>query len=304
MAFEAADRSGLRVIMGKVMMDVGSYGGGAAWPQPKTLAVSLAEADWLAGRWHGADRGRLEYAVSPRFALACSRELLREAARLAARHHCYVQTHLSENRDEVAAAAEMFPECDHYTDIYDAAGLLGSGTVFGHCLHLSDAEIRQLAKSGAAVAHCPTSNLFLGSGLFPLDRLRAAGLRIGLGSDVGAGPELNMWRVMRAAIETQTARRVFDEPVPPLTTSQAFHLATRGGAEVLGKQAMVGRLEPGFEADLQVIDLNSVLPYGGRFGESAPTVDADEIIALCVYRAGPAAVVESCVRGRVVSGNH
>jgi guanine deaminase len=298
MAFEAADRSGLRVIMGKVMMDVGSYGGGADWPQPKTLQVSLAETDWLARHWHGADGGRLEYAVSPRFAVTCSHELMLEAARLADRHGCYIQTHLSENRDEIAAVARLFPQSAHYAGVYDAAGLLGSRTVLGHCVHLTRTEIKSLARRHAAVAHCPTSNFFLNSGLCPLDRLRAAGLRIGLGSDVAAGPELNLWQVMRSAIETQNARRAFDESVPELTPAHAFHLATRGGAEALGKEKIIGTIEPGFEADLLVLDATKILPYRGRFIDTAPPRTPEEILALCVYRATPAAVIDVFVRGR------
>jgi guanine deaminase len=244
----------------------------------------------------------LEYVLSPRFAVSCSMELMREAARLATNHGCAIQTHLSENSAEIAAVAALFPDARHYTDVYHRAGLLTPRTVLGHCLHLSAAEINTLAESHACVAHCPTSNLFLSSGVCPLDRLHAAGLTIGLGSDVAAGPELNLWQVMRSAIETQKIRRMHIESVPELTPAQAFFLATQGGAEVVGQGQSIGALEPGREADVLVLDLNAVLPYGGRFDLGVEPLTAEAIVTLCVYRAGPAAVVEARVRGRLVSG--
>ena len=300
LAFEAADRSGLRVLMGKVMMDVGSYGRARDLPPDKARRLSVDESRALLDAWHGRDGGRLEYVLSPRFAVSCSMELMREAAQLAAARGCAIQTHLSENRDEIATVAARFPGARDYTDVYRRAGLLTPRTVLGHCLHLSASEIDALAAAGAGVAHCPTSNLFLGSGLCPLDRLRAAGLRIGLGSDVAAGPELNLWQVMRSAVETQMARRLQDPSVPELTPAQAFFLATRGGADVVGQGASLGTLDPGREADVLVLDLNAVLPYGGRFAAETTPPTADDVITLCVYRGGPAATVEARVRGRVV----
>ncbi len=300
LAFEAAERSGLRVLMGKVMMDEGSYGRAAGLPAEDARRLSLEETRGLIEAWHGRDRGRLEYVVSPRFALSCSMELMQAAAGLAARHGCAIQTHLSENHAEIAAVAARFPAARDYTDVYHRAGLLTPRTVLGHCLHLSAAEIDTLTQAQATIAHCPTSNFFLNSGLCPLDRLRAAGLRLGLGSDVAAGPELNLWQVMRSALETQKARRFYDDSVPELTPAQAFFLATQGGAGVIGQEKTLGLLEPGREADLLVLDLNAVLPYGGQFSPGAGSLTAEEIIALCVYRAGPAAVVETRVRGRVV----
>ena len=127
--------------------------------------------------------------------------------------------------------------------MYDRCGLLTPRTVLGHCLHLSDREIAVLAERGAKVAHCPTANFFLTSGLLPMDRLRAAGIGIGLGSDVGAGTELNLWQVMRAAVETQKARSYYEPGTPLLQPAEAFHLATQGGAEVMGLGQIVGTLE-------------------------------------------------------------
>ena len=291
-AFRAAERSGLRVTLGKVMMDVGSYGGLA----PETiLELSLAQSERLCQRWQGAGGGLLGYAFSPRFAVSCSEAMMRAAGELARKHGAIVQTHLAENFGEIEAVRGLFPEARDYTDVYDRCGLLGPRTVLGHCLHLSDREVATLAERGAAVAHCPTANFFLNSGLLPLGRLRAAGVRVGLGSDVGAGPEVNLWQVMRSALDTQKARSYHEPGVVPLTAAEAFHLATQGGAEVLGLGEVVGSLEVGKEADLVVLDRAALGPYG-----AVEELRAEELITLCVYRGGPRATVASFVRGRAV----
>ncbi len=295
-AFQAAGRSGLRVIMGKMMMDVGSYG---ALDPEQIIAVSLEESERLCRRWHGANGGLLGYAVSPRFAVACSEEMMRAAGDLAARHGAYVQTHLAENRAEIATVLQQFPWARDYTEIYEKCGLLGPRTVLGHCIHLNAREHATISASGAAVAHCPTANLFLRSGILPLDTVRAAGLRIGLGSDVAAGPELNLWRVMRGVIESQQARSFYEAIVAVPTPAEALYLATQGGAEALGMGSIIGTLDVGKEADLTVIDPGTLLPYG-READARMDLTAEDIVSLCVYRGGPEAVVSTYVRGRKV----
>lgn len=295
-AFHAAAQSGLRVIMGKMMMDVGSYGKHHPTQIP---AISIQETERLCKAWHGAGGGLLEYAVSPRFALACSEELMRAAGEVAARHGAYIQTHLSENLAELEAVRQQFPTARDYADVYDRCGLLTPRTVLGHCVHLSPRERALLAERGAAVAHCPTANLFLRSGILPLDRTRAAGLRIGLGSDVAAGPELNLWRVMRGAIESQKARSFYEENVDVPSPAAALHLATQGGAEALGKGEVIGSFEIGKEADLTVIDYGALLPYR-RSSKATNDLTGEDIVSLCIHRGGPEQVVETFVRGRSV----
>jgi guanine deaminase len=292
-AFEAAERSGLRVILGKVMMDDGSYGG---LPPEKILPLSLEQSERLCRKWHGRDGGRLGYAFSPRFAVTCSEELMREAGLLARKYDAYIQTHLSENHDEIAAARRRFPQYPNYTAVYEACGLLGDRSVLGHCIHLAEEEIEMLAASRSAVAHCPTSNLFVNSGIMPFDRLLAAGLRIGLASDVAGGPELNLWQVMRSAIESQKARSFYEPGVRVPTTAEMFHLATLGGAAALGKERTIGTLEVGKDADIVALDLAAVQAYGSR-GNMHCDLSAEEIVTLLVYRGGPAAVIETFVRG-------
>lgn len=296
LGFQAAERSGLRVIMGKMMMDLGSYG---SLQPKKILSVSLLESERLCRKWHGAAHGRLEYAFSPRFAVACSEKLMRSAGELAKKYGAYLQTHLAENREEIEKVRNLHMWARDYTDVYKQCGLLTPKTVLGHCIHLSDDEIREIATAGSVIAHCPTSNFFLGSGLMKLDRLRAAGIAVGLGSDVAAGPELNMWQVMRSAMETQKARGFYEAGVPPLQIGQAFHLATAGGAHALGKEKNIGTLEIGKEADLLVVDLTALLPYA-KDRASLPGLSKEDVLALCVYRGGPHATHATYVRGRCV----
>ena len=295
-SFQAAANSGLRIIMGKTMMDVGTYG--TLQPR-KILSVSLMESERLCRKWHGQGDGLLEYAFSPRFALACSERLMRAAGDMARDFGCYVQTHLSENREECERVRHIFPSATDYTDVYEKAGLIGPRTILGHCIHLSERERTALAEAGASVAHCPTANLYLSSGIMPLGEHRAAGIKIGLGTDVAAGPELNLWQVMRSAIESQKARGFYKEGVLVPTPAQALHLATQGAAEVLGKGSVIGSLDVGKEADLTVMDVATLLPYHGsatKFEELTP----DDMLALCIYRGGPQAVLETFVRGRSV----
>ncbi len=295
-AFHAAFESGLRVIMGKMMMDVGSYGS----HQPtKILSISVAETERLIRKWHGANDGLIEYAVSPRFAVTCSEKLMRTAGELAREYGTYLQSHLAENPEELSKVKHLFQWAEDYTAVYDKCGLLGERTVLGHCLHLSDREHARLAETGASIAHCPTANLFLRSGILPLDRVRVAGIRVGLGSDVAAGPELNLWRVMRCCLESQKARAFYEKETDVPSPAGVLHLATQGAAEALGKGRTIGSFDIGKEADLTVIDFAALLPYR-KSSKVANDLTTDDVVSLCVHRGGPEAVVETFVRGRSV----
>ena len=185
--FEAAETHGIRAILGKVMMDRSTYD---RVIEPSTiLERSLRESADLIARWHGADDGRLGYAVTPRFAVSCSADMLRESAALAKATGSWWQTHVSEDPFEIAEVGRLFPDALDYVDVYDRAGGLGERTVLAHAVHLSDRELGRLIDTGTRVAHCPASNLFIGAGLMPLARYREAGLAMGLGSDVSGGPE-------------------------------------------------------------------------------------------------------------------
>ena len=295
-AFHAAVASGLRIIMGQMMMDVGSYG----QLQPTKIAsISLHESDRLCKMWHGAGEGLIEYAFSPRFAATCSEKLMRGAAELAKSHGAYLQTHLAENLEEVAKVRHQYPWAKDYTDVYEKCGILTARTMLGHCLHLSEREREVIAGSGASVAHCPTANLFLQSGILALEKIRGAGIGVGLGSSVASGPELNMWQVMRSSIESQKARSFYDKEAEIPTPAGALYLATQGAAEALGKGEMIGTFDVGKDADLTVMDYSALLPYRpvAKVGEG---LSAEEIVSVCVYRGGAHAVLETWVRGRSI----
>lgn len=293
--FAAADSSGLRAIIGKVMMDRHSYGD---LEPDKILPVSLDQTRRLIARWHGAAGGRLEYAVSPRFAVSCSPEMMRAAGDLAREHGTWIQTHLSESHLEIQTVRELFPEFPDYTSVYEGCGLLGPKTILGHCIHLTPGERAQLRDSGSLIAHCPTSNIFLRSGIMPWDTIVAEKIPFGLASDVAGGPELSMWRVMRCALESQIARS-FTAPCRIPTSAEIFHQATQGAADALGKGSQLGSLEPGKEADAVLLDLAEILPAAHPSAPD-PAATADDLLPLLIHRAGPESTLATLVAGRVV----
>ncbi len=294
--FRAAEAHGIRAIVGKVMMDRITYD---ATIDPTTiLDRSLRETADLIARWHGRDDGRLQYAVTPRFAVSCTADLLRESASLARSTGAYWQTHLSEDRGEIAEVARLFPESLDYVDVYDRAGGLGERTVLAHAVHLSDRELARLVETGTRVAHCPASNLFLASGVMPLARYLQAGLTIGLGSDVSAGPDLSIFTAMRVGAYAKNALAVAgfgaDHAMTPLDW---LRMGTLGGAAVLGLDDRIGSLEAGKEADLIAIDPSFVAPVPGVIDD-----DPDDIVSRLMFRTHPDMVRAAWVRGRRLEG--
>ena len=295
--FRAAEAHGIRAIVGKVMMDRGTYD-----PVIEPTAIldqSLAETTRLIERWHRAADGRLRYAVTPRFAVTCSADMLRESAALAASTGAYWQTHVSEDRGEIAEVARLFPEALDYVDVYDRAGGLGERSVLAHAVHLSDRELERLVATGTHVAHCPVSNLFLASGVMPLGRYLEAGLSLGLGSDVAGGPDLSIFTVMRVGFYAQNARRVAGiETGPVLTPLDWIRLGSLGGAQALGLGDRIGSLEAGKEADLIAIDPAFVAPLDGQAADDDPA----DLASRLIFRAHPDMVRAAWVRGRAVEG--
>jgi len=240
--FAAAEAKGMRLVAGKVLMDCNC---------PEELrddpASAYADSKALIEKWHG--KGRLGYAITPRFALTSSAEQLEAAGRLAAEYpDAWVHTHLAENMAEVAAIAQRFPQSRSYLDVYDGFGLVRDKSVFAHCLHLDHEDRKCMANSGAAAAFCPTSNLFLGSGLFDLPAMRAAGVSSGLGTDVGGGTSLSL---LRTASEAYKVLHLQEHALPAM---QALYLATLGAAEALHLDDYIGNFAPGKEADFVVLD--------------------------------------------------
>jgi guanine deaminase len=293
-AFQAAEDHGIRAVIGKVMMDRVTYDD--RLPRDRILEVSLRQSAELCARWHGRDEGRLRYAFTPRFAVSCTAEMLSESARLARETGAYWMTHLSEDRHEGATVQRLFPEAIDYLDVYDRAGALGPRSLFAHAIHLSDREIDRLRETGAPIAHCPASNLFLASGVMRLAHYQEAGLRVGLGSDVAGGPDLSMFAQMRVGAYTQNAlRTVLGDARPILSPLEWLRVGSLDGARALGQDDAIGSLETGKDADMLAIDPSLTAPL--------PGVDPDdpaELASRLIFRAHPDMVRGAWVRGRLL----
>ena len=240
--FEAASKYGMRLIAGKVLMDKNC-------PEDlrDTPETGYEQSRQLIEKWHGRDR--LSYAVTPRFAITSSEEQLRQVGRLLKEYpDVYLHTHLAENEEEVAQVARQFPWSRSYLDVYEHFGLVRERSVFAHCIHMHDDDRKLMARKGAAVAFCPSSNLFLGSGLFGLQAARQCGIDVGVGSDVGGGTSLSMLRTL------SDAYKVLQLQGEALTPFGAFYMVTLGSARALYVNGKVGNFQKKNEADFVVLD--------------------------------------------------
>ncbi|WP_337269041.1 guanine deaminase [Oryzifoliimicrobium ureilyticus] len=240
---EALNRNML-MIGGKVMMDRNA-------PQGllDTAETGYDETRAVIAEWHG--KGRNHVAITPRFAITSTPAQMEAAGRLAQEFpDLHIQTHLSENHDEIAYSCQLYPDAKDYTDIYARYGLLGPRTLFGHCIHLTEREADAMSDAGAVAVHCPTSNLFLGSGLFPLKALsrRDKPVRLAVATDIGGGSSYSLLRTMDEAYKIQ---QLLGERLNPL---DSFYLMTRGNAESLGLEDKIGTLDEGTDADITILD--------------------------------------------------
>ena len=238
-AFEWAHEKGLRAIIGQVLMDQN-----APHELIRSSSQLLRETEQLIVKWHEKD-SRLFYAVTPRFALTCSKKLLEGAGRLAEESKVYWQTHLAETKREVAEAESMHG-FRNYVSFYESNHSLTPRSIFAHCIYLKGEEWRQLSESHCAVAHCPTSNVFLQSGTMPWEQVEKNHLKVGLGSDVGAGPTFSMSEIINCACEVH--------PQGQMNYRKGFYLATLGGAEALSLENQIGNFLPGKWADFSLFD--------------------------------------------------
>ncbi len=264
--FEEAERLDLRMIAGKVLMDRNC-------PEylQDTPEQGYQESKKLIEKWHG--KGRLSYAVTPRFAPTSTSEQLAKAGQLLSEYpDVYMHTHVAENKDEVAWVESLFPESRSYLDVYQQHELLRPRSVLAHCLHLDDDDKKCMSDTGSAAAFCPSSNLFLGSGLFDVADFKEKGVRIGMGSDVGAGTSLNMLR------NSSDAYKVTQLSGGKLSAFQALYLATLSGAKALYLDDKIGNFEQGKEADFVVLNYDST-PLIKRRLKAATTLH-DKLFAL------------------------
>lgn len=242
-AFQVAEELQVRSIIGMTMMD-------ANCPEylKQETDKSLQFSSDLCEKWQKKEL--LDYIYTPRFALSCSEELLRETAKLASNHKARIQSHLSENKREIETAKEMFPNYSSYTDIYYRTGILGKRTIMGHCIHLEDDEIHLMNETDTRIAFCPDSNFFLKSGRFPFWKLHDAGIKIAIASDVGGGTDLSMFEMMKLADYTIENKGI--------SISNALYFSTLASAEVIGLKDKIGSIELGKEADLLFVKSDNI----------------------------------------------
>ncbi|MCH7388780.1 guanine deaminase [Acinetobacter modestus] len=241
--FEAAEQHQMRLIAGKVMMDRHA---------PEALCdsadSSYDDSKALIEKWHG--QGRALYAITPRFAPTSTPEQLERAGQLKAEHpDVYVHTHLSENKDEITWVKDLFPAQKGYLDVYHHYGLTGQRSVFAHCVHLEDDEWQCMHETDSAIAFCPTSNLFLGSGLFPLKKTWQQQVKVGLGTDIGAGTSFSLLQTVNEAYKVQQLQG------DKLSAYESLYHATLGGAKALDLDDKLGNFNVGKEADFVVLNL-------------------------------------------------
>ena len=240
--FAEAQRRNLLMVGGKVMMDRN-----APAALTDTAQSSYDDSKAVIADWHG--KGRNHVAITPRFAITSTPAQLEAAGTLAREHpDLLIQTHLSENDAEIAYTLELYPEAKDYTDVYARYGLLTDKMLLGHAIHLSEREMDAIAEAGSVAVHCPTSNLFLGSGLFDLKRLKQHGVRTAIATDIGGGSSYSLLRTLDEAYKIQQLR---GHRLPPI---ENYWQATRGNAEALGLVERIGTLEPGTDADIIVLD--------------------------------------------------
>ncbi|HTJ56769.1 MAG TPA: guanine deaminase [Devosiaceae bacterium] len=264
--FAEAARRNMLVVGGKVMMDRN-----APEPLRDTPQSGYDETRDLIGAWH--NRGRARYAITPRFAITSSPEQMEVAGTLAREFpDCYVQTHLSENLAEIELAKELYPNLGDYTGIYEHYDLLGPNTLLGHSIHLSHHEVELLAETKSVAVFCPTSNLFIGSGLFDFGRLRERGVRVAVATDVGGGTSYSMLKTLDEGYKVAQLR---GQRLDPLTS---FYLMTLGNARALSLEGTIGSIVPGADADLVVLDARAT-PHMALRMETVEAL-ADELFLL------------------------
>jgi len=273
-AFERAMESGLRIIMGQTLMDMNA---------PKEILVdsqrAMRDIIYLAEKWNGV-RKLLYYAVTPRFAITCSDKLLKAIGNISRERNLYVQSHIGEQEREVREALELHPNHASYADIYFTGNLLGPKSILAHAIYLSERDLNILKLTDTRIAHCPSSNFFLHSGIMNIKKLKDLRLKIGFGSDVAAGPYFSMLQVARDASYANS-----------ISPEEAFYYITLGGAETLGLSSMTGSLERDKFADFVVVDVSDFVNED---------VNTREILSGLIYRGDDRNIIATYIAGKEV----
>lgn len=294
--FEVANNIGIRAFIGKAMMDrdMNKY----PLPLPH-WRENIKDSLELARKWHGTDNGRLNYILLPRFGGSSSMKLLEKTSEVAQSENLFIQTHLSENRNEINYVKSLFPNCSTNTHIFKKSKLLGEKTLLVHCLHLSQFELQIIEETNSKIVHCPTSNIFLQSGYLPLRRYQSHNIEIGLGTDVAGGYSLSMFNEMKNAIETS---KIVNLNAPNLkknilTASEAFWMATLGNARILKMNNVIGSLEVGKDADFVLIKPNN------KFAFYCNNENVENILLNLIYLPHTYSIEKVFIRGEEIVVN-
>ncbi|MBN9670326.1 guanine deaminase [Roseibium aggregatum] len=281
--FEEADRRGMLMLGGKTMMDRN-----APPALCDTAQASYDDSRKMLEKWHGC--GRAHYAITPRFAITSTPEQLDAAGSLLKEFpDCHLQTHINENPNEIAFTRELYPDSAHYLGVYESFELLGPKSLLGHCIHMTGHELHVMRDTGAVAVFCPTSNLFLGSGLFDKAGIEGAGIRTAIATDVGGGTNYSLLRTLDEGYKVLQLQR---QRMHPLTS---FYWVTLGNARALSLSHKIGTLDPGTDADIVVLDARATPPMALRM-ETAETL-SEELFVLQTL-GDDRAVVETYVAGK------
>lgn len=285
--FSVAKEKGIRAMIGKVAMDRNC---------PLELVVKpedeYRQTEKLIKLFH-QQTPLLEYVITPRFAPTSTVELLETLKKLKKKYpFLFIQTHFAETKAEIEWVRELFPENKSYLDVYDSYGLLDDKTLLGHCIHLTQDDYQTIKEKNVKIVHCPSSNLFLGSGLFDYPKTEKNGINVGIGSDIGAGTSLNIWKNLLNAYEIQKLRGNYISP------SELFRLATLSSAKILGKEKLIGSIEKGKKVDLQILNPNYNDYLSQRFKNHKLTID--EIVFSLINFADDRIVDRCYVNGKEV----
>ncbi|MFS2326015.1 guanine deaminase [Brucella sp. H1_1004] len=281
--FRASQHRNMRMLGGKVMMDRN-----APPALCDTAKSGYDDSKQLIARWNG--KGRLDYVITPRFAITSTPQQLEASQALAIEHpECFIQTHLSENHEEIEFTKSLYPNAPDYLGIYEQYGLLGQKTLLGHSIHLEEREVKVMAETGSVAVFCPTSNLFLGSGLFDRDRLKASGVRMAVATDVGGGTSFSMLRTLDEGYKVLQLRG------NRLNPFQSFYMMTLGNARALSMEDKIGTLDEGTEADIVVLDSSATSPMRLRMAAGATL---EQELFLLQTLGDDRAIVETYVAGK------
>jgi guanine deaminase len=291
LAFGYAAHSGIRLIMGKVLMDQNA-------PEYllQDISQGIDESIELIEKWDGFNNNQIQYALTPRFAITCSSESLRKIRDVMEKYDTFLQSHLSENRSELEFVKSIYPNSASYTHVYHDYGLLNEKALMAHCIYLNDDEMHLIKSTGTIPVHCPTSNRFLQSGIFQLRKFEDLDINFGIGTDVAGGYEISLLHEMKEVIEMSKMYNIAhpNDMKETVKMEEVFYYGTLGGAKALNMDDRIGNFEKGKEADFIVLDDTMINPYH----EFENYQDVHDRMYRLIYRSSKESVKSVFIKGK------